>query len=361
MVGGIFIKTNPRPASIFIDGKFKKTTDPFLGSALIENLFPKKYRVTVKKEGYIDWEKEVEVGEGKVTEFKNVILFPKNLNFNPILKNVEDFWISPDGKNLILRESEEGKWALKVYSLEKKLKFSLAKQDDFSKEAQFLKLKFNDKKPEELELEIQIKDQVKNFLFDLRKIPPEFREKEKIQVPETFLCYEKIEKNYYHFDKSGYFFKGEERMNEKPLEGINECNLKIFDDLILLESGGKLFLLNEGRFEKIFENLSGVEKLPGSKNLAIFSSSEIWILKNGKVEFLNRFSDKITNLYWINDDYLIFSLGNRIKISETERVGGLNVYDLGEVPEGKFFFSSFEKKIYFKKDGSIFESISLLR
>jgi hypothetical protein len=164
--GGIFIKALPKEVEILIDGKLKKKTDPFFGSALIENLLPKKYKVKVKKEGYFPWEKELEVEEEKVTEAKNLILFPKNLSFYQILNGVDQFWILPNGNELVLKEKEGEKWVLKSYSLEKKLRSYLISQDDFGKEAEFLELNFGD---DQIEVAVKIKEGVKSFVLDLKK------------------------------------------------------------------------------------------------------------------------------------------------------------------------------------------------
>jgi hypothetical protein len=357
--GGIFIKALPKEVEISIDGKLKKKTDPFFGSALIENLLPKKYKVKVKKEGYFPWEKELNVEEEKVTEVKNLILFPKNLNFYQILNGVDQFWILPNGKELVLKEKEGEKWVLKSYSLEKKLKSYLVNQDDFGKEAEFLELNFGE--PDQIEIAVKIKGEIKNFVLDLKKSHPQIKEKEGEKIPENAICFKKFGGDFYFFDKSGYLFKREERLNEEPLNSIENCKLEIFDGLIFLESKGNLYFLKEGKFEKIFENLKGIEVSPDSKKISIFSDYEIWIFENGKIEFLNRFSEKIEKLYWFNENYLIFLSGGKIKISELDKRDKINVYELAEISGEDFYFDQQNKRIYFKRNDAIFESDPLLR
>ena len=43
--GGLFLKIEPKQVEIYINGKLKKKTDFFFGSALIENLLPRKYKI----------------------------------------------------------------------------------------------------------------------------------------------------------------------------------------------------------------------------------------------------------------------------------------------------------------------------
>jgi hypothetical protein len=365
--GGIFIKAQPKEVVISVDGKVKKKTDLFFGSALIENLLPKKYRIKVEKDGYFPWEKELEIEEGRVTEIKSLILFPKSLNFYPILNNVENFWVLPNQKELILEEIEDGKWVLKIYTLDKKLKSHLAKQDDFGKEAEFLGLEFGED-PDQIEIKVKIKENVENFILNLKK-PFQIREKEETKIPENVVCFKKVGENFYSFDKSGYLSKNGERLNEEPLEGIENCQLKVFGDFLFLESEGNLYFLKKGRFEKIFENFKGIEISGDSKKFAIFSDYEIWIFSDygiedserGKMEFLNRFSVKIENLRWINSDYLIFVSQGKIKISEIDKRDKINTWDLADFSGENFYFNTLNKKIYFQKGGTIFESDALLR
>jgi hypothetical protein len=356
--GGIFIKALPKEVEVSIDGKLKKKTDPLFGSLLIENLLPKKYKVKVEKEGYFPWEKELEVEEEKVTEAKNLILFPKNLNFYQILNRVDQFWILPNQKELVLKEKEGEKWVLKSYSLDKKLKSYLVSQDDFGEEAEFLGLNFEE---DQIEIAVKIKGEIKNFVLDLKKSPPQIKEKEEGKIPENAICFKKFGGDFYFFDKSGYLFKGEEKLNEEPLNLTENCRLKIFDGLIFLESKGNLYFLKEGKFEKIFENLKGIEASPDSKKIAIFSDYEIWIFENGKIEFLNRFSEKIEKLYWFNENYLIFLSVEKIKISELDKRDKINVYELAEISGEDFYFDQQNKRNYFKRNDAIFESDPLLR
>ena len=358
--GGIFVKAIPKEVEVLINGKIKKKTDPFFGSLLIENLLPKKHKIKVEKEGYFPWEKELEVKEGMVTEVKNLILFPKNLNFSQILAGVDQFWILPNQRELILREGEEGKWALKTYSLEKKLKAHLVSQEDFPGEAEFLELNFGED-PNQIEIKVKVKEKIRIFVLDFRKSPPQLKEKEEEKIPENAICFKKRGRNLYFLDKSGYIFEGEERLNEEPFPSVKDCKLEIFDGLVFLESQGDLYFLKEGRFEKIFENLKGIEISPDLKKIAIFSDYEIWIFESGKIEFLNRFSEKIEKLYWFNENYLIFISQAKIKISEIDKRDKVNIYELAEFSGENFFFNSSNKKIYFKKDGLIFESDPLLR
>lgn len=87
--GAFYFKTAPVKADIYLNGKFKKRTSMITGSILLKNILPKTYTVEIKKEGYHSWKKELEVKERQVTEAKNIILFPENLNFTLVSQNQE--------------------------------------------------------------------------------------------------------------------------------------------------------------------------------------------------------------------------------------------------------------------------------
>jgi hypothetical protein len=366
--GGIFVKAMPKEVEIYVDGKLAKRTDFFFGSALIENLLPKKHKIEIKKEGYFPWEKELEIEEKRVTEIRNLVLFQKNLNFSPLSKNVEDFWFSPDGKKIILREKENEKWSLKLYSIENKVKSHLLEENDISKEnVEILNLKFSENS-NEIEIEARVGKEIREFLLDLTK-PSQIKEIEKTKIPENILCYQIKNGSSYFLENSGFFFKGDlnfankEKLNEVPILIEKECKLEIWNNFVFLIGNGNIFLLNSESksFEKILEGGKELKVSPDSKKFALFSKSEIWLFKeNGEKIFLNRFSEKIEDLFWLNENYLIFKIQNKIKISETDTRDKINVIDFLENKVDKFFFDRFDKKIYILKDGILYQSESIL-
>ena len=62
--------------------------------------------------------------------------------------------------------------------------------------------------------------------------------------------------------------------------------------------------------------------------------------------FLTRFSEKIGNIFWLNDYYLIFNVGNKIKIGEIDNRDGLNIIDLAEFEKPSIVWDKDLKKLY---------------
>ena len=74
--GGIFIQSSVSGAKVSAGSKIKYTS--LLGySALIKNLLPGSYKVTVENDGYWTWEKTLQVSAETVTS-RNALLIPKN-------------------------------------------------------------------------------------------------------------------------------------------------------------------------------------------------------------------------------------------------------------------------------------------
>lgn len=93
--GIISATSEPDGASIFIDGHLTSATN-----ATIPSLPPKTYTVKIVKEGFIAWEKKVEVKEGLVSEVK-VTLFPAIPTVYPLTFNgVVNPTLALDGERL---------------------------------------------------------------------------------------------------------------------------------------------------------------------------------------------------------------------------------------------------------------------
>ena len=70
--GILQIGTSPNNAKIYIDGKYKATSD-----TNIENLKKGSYTIKIEKDRYTTWEKIIEIKDGLVTPLK-ITLFPSN-------------------------------------------------------------------------------------------------------------------------------------------------------------------------------------------------------------------------------------------------------------------------------------------
>lgn len=93
---GIITATSvPDGASVYIDGHLTTATN-----ATLSQLSPRSYNIKLVKEGFIPWEKSVEVKQGLVSEIK-ATLFPALPTIYPLTYNgVINPLLSPDGQKL---------------------------------------------------------------------------------------------------------------------------------------------------------------------------------------------------------------------------------------------------------------------
>jgi hypothetical protein len=76
-VGGIYIRTFPAEARIFLDGKEVRNQAGLIQSGtFIQNLFPKSYRLTVTMPGFQTLERNVAVKPSLVSQLEKLVLTP---------------------------------------------------------------------------------------------------------------------------------------------------------------------------------------------------------------------------------------------------------------------------------------------
>ncbi|MFH0936727.1 MAG: PEGA domain-containing protein [Candidatus Daviesbacteria bacterium] len=93
--GIISATSHPDGASVYIDGHLTTATN-----TNISNLSPKIYKIKIAKDGFIPWEKDVQVTEGLVSEIK-ATLFPALPTLYPLtVSGAESPVLSPDGGKL---------------------------------------------------------------------------------------------------------------------------------------------------------------------------------------------------------------------------------------------------------------------
>jgi hypothetical protein len=434
--GGFYFKIWPEGAQIFLDGKFQKKTSFISNSAYIDNLKPREYKVEVKKEGFHTWRKNLEIKENLVISFNDIFLIPENPKYTTLTQKVEDFFFSPDGRKVILKEEDKKGWNLKIIELDINLKSNLFSGFE-SSEIELLDLKFSpdsekilfntkekggqrnwilklespiqEKRPTDLIPLDFLGEKVSNISFNPNDSQKIFFVKELVKennlleanlsskgispkpILRNLITYEIFERNLFWLSKDGFISKTsftgemEERLNLKPLlikEG-GKYQIYIKNHLIFLKENGNVYILNSDSqiLEKLSDSVKELEFSPDRRKIAYFNNYEIWILFLEKNEsqpkrefleklFLTRFSEKIDKVLWYNSDYLIFNIGNKIKISEIDNRDSINIYDFGEFPalggsapggnSPKIFFNQFNKKLYILSEENLFSSEKLL-
>ena len=376
------MKASPKQVDVQIEetGSSKKTmnekTDFFFGSLLVENIFPGKYKIEIKKEGYLPWQKILDVKEKEVTGIKNIILFPENKKFSVLAENLNNFWFFPDKKKIIFQEGDKEAWSLKSYDLSNNVKSHLIDSSDISaKKSDLLSLEISpDSK--EVSLKATTSEGIKYFQINLEENPPALTKiKSPVVATGTGLVSEKFNNDIYSLDKEGNFLKNNEKFSNNPLAVKKDAKyvLKISSDYIFLQEDKTLYKFNFEikSFEKLADEVNILKISPGSRALAYLSDYEVWLFflkdkegepikKTGEKIILLRLSEKIKDFYWLNEDYLILNVGNVIKVIETDNRGNVQSWDLTSLSDPKMFFNDFDKKLYVLSDKKLYRSDVLL-
>ena len=380
--GGIFLKIFPKQTEIYLDGKPIKKTDFFFGSALIGDLLPKKYAVKIAKEDYQTWEKRFEVQAKMVSEAKFIVLFPEKIDFSVLAENAQNFWLSPDGKEIIFQEPGKDDWALKLYDLKRNIKSHLIGEKTISSRgAELISLEWPDDS-REIFLKVAALEQEKNFVLKLDSAPLVLTERKIPTGPKGTIALEESDDEFYYLDNLGNLyitdssFTAKIKLNQIPFKPSQETKyeLEIISDFIFLAENENLYLLNKesGAFEKFFDGIKDLKISPDKKKMVFFSDSEIWILflkdsqeqpqkKSGEKLLLFRTEKEIEDVFWLNPDYLVFWEGGAIRAVETDDRDKIQIWDIGKISSPlKMSFSVLDNKIYALSGGEIFFSESIL-
>jgi hypothetical protein len=424
--GGFYCKVWPEGAQIFLDGRLKKKTNFISNNAYINNLSPKEYKVEIKKDGFHSWQKNLEIKENWVSEFNNILLIPENPKYTNLAQNIENFFFSPDGKKIILKEGGEKSWSLKIFELDKNLKSNLFSGFP-SIEIEFLDLKFSQdskrillstKEKEKveywiLELESPIQEKTpadlvsldflgdkttdivfnpsdpqkiffakevmkENNLFEVNFVQKEVGLK---PIIKNLVTYEISNGNLFWISKNGSILKTnftgeiEEKLNSElfSIKEGKKYQIYIRLPLIFLKEEETLYVLNlDSRvFEKLAEPVRGEKLSPDWRKMVYFNNYEIWVLFLEKNEdqperellerlFLTRFSEKIGQVLWLDSNYVVFNIGDKVKISEIDNRDKINFCDFSEFKSPEIFFNQFDKKLYILSESNLFSSEKLI-
>ena len=417
--GAFYFKVWPQGAKIYINETLSKKTGSLIsnfGTAFIENLVPKQYKVEISKDGYRSWSKILEIKPKLVTDAKNVFLFPENQNFFLISKTIDYFSFSPNGERVIIKKPEEQKWYLSLFEPERQVQSFLAE-----KKGEILNLHWSSDS-RRVFLETSSGESLKNYVIEADQSPAnvisvDFIGKTAEQVSfntqnseELFylsnaslfrtnyfvkeiskpllnlvVTYKMVDNNFYFLDQSGFLYKSDlsfgfqEKINSNPFSVKNETGYEIyiFEPYFFIKEDAKLYSFNTETksFDSFFDSIKNLKLSPDYKKIVYFSDSEAWIMfltdihnqpdrKAGDKVFINRFSEKIDDILWLNDNYLALSVNGKIKISEIDDRDKINIIDFNEFTtdngkqELKIHFNNNpkDKKLYILNGESFYNS-----
>ena len=418
--GGIYVRVVPYGANITINSGVKNKTGFFSNSVFVQNLLPKKHSVLIEKEGYHGYQKELLVKEREVTKLENVILFKNNIAFDLMEKNIDYFSIAPNNNTLIKAKTTNQKIDFEITNLFNSQKENITLpvknatilDSKWSNDSKIYLLKTNndyfilntsEQVPQFTKIkslagaeDINFNPENSNELFFIKnqKLYSTFQDVELIKDVAGFLIEgQKVVWLSYDGFLYSYDLTSIKNQDSKPIDSEkNKITKKIFpikknnqyklisvSDMIFLQEDESLFLMNrESKIFEIFHNsFKNLKVSPDGQKIAFYDNYEIVYSIpssiNEKVP-LKKFDNIIDEIYWLNNDYLVFKSGNEILISEIDARGNVNIINLSkinsfvnsketvdlELQVQRVFFNEQDKKLYILTEDNFFVSEKLL-
>src|SRR3989344_2404798 len=420
--GGIYVKALPQGASVIVDNGKAETIGILFPYVFLQNLLPGNHGVLVKKAGYEDYRKNLEIKEKAVTKLENVILFKKDIPFAMLDNGADYFYMAPNENYVLTAKIELGKINFKTINVSNGQKdtFLLVNQktkinnlqwsgdskkallnlgEDYYLLQPFLNPSPSNQGPataptasqkitllpyltgvKEISFEPQNSDQI--FYIKNRNL---YSNKKNLPVIKNTAAYQIRDNAIVWLSYAGFLFNTDMNGSSQnpislkpfPVKTGNAYQIIISPEKLLLKENESLFLLDAAlkSFENFYAPVSGTKISPDGQKLLYFNNYEILYvpfksdIKNGI--FLSRFSEKKNQIYWLNNDYIAFDLAGRIIISEIDVRGNINAIELpnsinlenGEhidIGDLKIYFSQRDKKLYLLTQNKLLSSEKLI-
>jgi len=367
--GGLYIKTNPGEATVLINDKKEEKTSGFSKSLFIQNFLPKTYNIKISKEGYLPWEKNIEIVEKKVSEI-DIILFKETYIKTLINSNLLSL---NQVKNSFLIQKEEGFFYYNPENNKEELITDSNDWNDFQIIENNLLLEngkkyflFDNDSIEEIENLNQInfkKDHLNNLYYQIDKTL--YKNKEVIK---TNIDFYEINNNTLYYFKDGSLYRDDAKLSNLKFE-ISDKNyslLFIYNKIFLNENNENLFILENNEFKKILSLNNYFECSEWDGKILFNTGNEIWayfsketyypeFTKENTLKLIARFQNSIKDLSFINDKYYLFVKDNELLISEFDYRDKINIFTIANNLENpKVFFNYDNKNIYIFEENSLY-------
>ncbi len=372
----LYVKSYPRNANIFLNDKLYKKLTP----TEIIHLKPNLYDIKIEKEEYQKWEKQFLVKPEQTVFVEEVSLFYKTPKVSILEKgNFENLSISPDEQNLLFYDLENSE--LNIFNLAEKKIINIEENIDeiessfWSSDSQKVLLKidnqyfisfiyFNEElfnlseyisfSPKEIiwdkfnsNLIYLIANNGDLYSFDLNKKVLE-------ATGITNVLAVKPEKdNIFYVANNGdndslYLWNNDKE--EKFLDlGVNlnyEFAWPYKDYFCLLDSNNTLYLIDPNAEEYLVNKFYNVESSEWdlyNRTILLKNDFEMWSydLPTKEEILINRFSKKIENVFWHNNNnHVFYIIDNKAYVIELDNRDRKNIYLLENIHGSDLFLAN---------------------
>jgi hypothetical protein len=298
--GGLYLKSTPSAAQITLDGE-----NAGLTTRLITRLLPRNYNVIVTKDGYFAWQKKMEVRPQLVTEARNIFLFPIQVSSELVAQNA-----TTTVSNFLRTDSE--------------------KQNQ--NQAQL------------------IASSTAGWLLNNDQI----------------FYISEINFNLYQQSLNG---SNNQQLSQEPLPASHyQILTNNGAHFLILSDTGSLYYLDrtDGVFQPIAQEVKDAELATDNKKILYWSDNEIWVYfldeiliqpyrQAGEKELITRYAQKISQaIFYPNNEYIAFVVGDQIKITELDGRDQRNTVDFIQAPTPQIYFNQQNGYFYFLTQNQIF-------
>ncbi len=412
--GGIYVKTYPVATEVVFDSKNSQKPSFFSHDVFVQSMLPKSHSVLIKKDGYFDYSKNLIVEEGLATKLENVLLIKKDIPFSSLADKINYFSISPDNNVLLANISSknvsfqysalsllplpaaETLLASQIFSLPlQNASINDVKWSNDSTRA-LIKIKnlngtyyyiFDKSKQKQQTVPLSyLSSNSQNVLFNPQDAQQIFFIKSNALYSakggvvtvliKNATAYKISGNNILWTSAAGILSKSDmagklaEEINEKPV-AQNKYEIFLAFDKTFLKSDNSLLVFNPEKkaFDDFKAPIDSYNLLlsPDGQKLVFYNGNKIYVYLSQKPKegraLLHSSNDEIDRLFWLNNDYLVFSAGNKIMISEIDYRGNVNAVtiqpNLPPGPESKspeIYFNQPDGKIYILSNSSLYSS-----
>jgi hypothetical protein len=325
--GGIYVRTFPTAEQIIIDSKIIQKPGLFSNSIFVQSLQPKNHTVLAKKDGYYDYFKTIPVQEKQVTKLENILLFKKNIQFVEANETQSPF-------------TNQGKFIIKNSNL------------------YYSNIPGN------------------SGLTAAQKATP---------VLKKIVSFALQNNNIIWLGSDGFLYKSDPTgpatittkvtLTAIKINKISSYKIIPNNNDIFVITDNELLLLNgkTGTLDKFYQPVNNARISPDGKNIAYYDNNNIYISPVGAApsikNTLYNSSEKIGDCLWMNDDYIVFTVGDKIILSEIDYRGNINAVTLPQdisisgdpaimvtVKNPNIYFSRQEGKLYISTDSFLLVS-----
>lgn len=385
--GGIFLLVKEPQSQIYLNGKLEKESGIIFNNEIrFNNLLPNNYHLAVKKDGYYPWEKTLPVYSQQTTFAEHISMFLKkeaeqiNSAPNQILS------LSPDQKYFIYLElnkgvaeiliMDTGRWERELlYRADYSFLQNLEPREiaGWSMDSKKILINVSNKEQDKISLVVDLDKNGESILLNdfidikldkiywgtnnsnilygnSQNIIYEINLLDKSIAPTVESAKDNIITDFYRDNDNFWYLaknKNETLLFKKNIWSGEEIVLKLEqDDYYFIPSApSKIFslynkteqrviLVEKDTLNKLLDEYAAAAQWnnKGSR-LLYYNDFELWHynLTENKKELISRYSQEIKKALWVPGvDYVIFLLGDNLKIIELDDRDQRNFYHLTE-------------------------------